>query len=738
MNRSRPLPSLLLRAASSSPSSPPPSSGRRRSIRGLVGGAGVGFGSGSSPPRVRRRRLRDVRLAGAPPSRLPTASFGDVRSSSAASRDGTRGEARAGGLGEATDASRDDDDEEEDLADTFAVAVIAADSSPASDRTSASGTSGGGKSGKKVLMSDRGRTGRGSNHVRLATRNLPLRHIVREMTGIHARDFFSLSPTSLGDARRKRRRAMTSEHYSVRSGIHPWFVLPREGEIVVSFVCVCVFCLRMDGGTEVRSRKHRGSLLCGGWHTSNCKLLRQGKYARESTLKKFIFCRKSDGIMTYYLRERPASALGERKVQGSVVHAFGEQRLAGSDGGNEDDREFSRAGAKRELLLRPGRSRNENPVCQRESCLFGCSRSQVALRFGPFDASLVAGSSELGRGEPGMCFPLRIHATSFIWRLFRPFAIRDGEIIYFNPGGKGHLVPFELDMVEQIIKEVCTMYGRRIRLYEPIVNSLMARVTNEAFSPSGLHKLVPLKDSLQRFEMNVKGALRCITDLLGSEEDMLDLLLTEKALAKSENQTLELDMHEDVELVLEEYARQLNSILLEIDYMLQRVQSKQDMVALSLDAYRNRMIRMNLYLTVGGISMAFGPAVAGFFGMNVVNGWEEAEGAFEAVVLGSCLFGGGFVGGCYSYLNGSGMKARTLNNLNEIEIMNRALGDMSALDHSFELMLNEKEPLTKEKFREKNFASQPEGIRDAEVDFLFELLDYSNNAVIDKEDFHKV
>ena len=87
---------------------------------------------------------------------------------------------------------------------------------------------------------------------------------------------------------------------------------------------------------------------------------------------------------------------------------------------------------------------------QRESCLFGCSRSHVALRFGPFDASLVAGSSELGRGEPGMCFPLRIHATSFIWRLFRPFAIRDGEIIDFNPGGKGHLVPFELDMVEQV------------------------------------------------------------------------------------------------------------------------------------------------------------------------------------------------------------------------------------------------------------------------------------------------
>ena len=103
-----------------------------------------------------------------------------------------------------------------------------------------------------------------------------------------------------------------------------------------------------------------------------------------------------------------------------------------------------------------------------------------------------------------------------------------------------------------------------------------------------------------------------------------------------------------------------------------------------------------------------------------------------------CLFGGGFLGGCYSYLNGHGMKARTQNYLNQIEIMNRALGDMSALDYSFELMLDERGPLTREKFREKIYASDPEGIRDTEVDFLFDLLDYSNNDVIDKHDFHNV
>ncbi len=50
-------------------------------------------------------------------------------------------------------------------------------------------------------------------------------------------------------------------------------------------------------------------------------------------------------------------------------------------------------------------------------------------------------------------------------------------------------------------------------------------------------------------------------------------------------------------------------------------------------------------------------------------------------------------------------------------------------------MLNEKEPLTRDKFREKVYASEPDSIRDTEVDFLFDLIDYSNNEVIDKNDF---
>ena len=305
-------------------------------------------------------------------------------------------------------------------------------------------------------------------NTKISTKKLSIQQIVEEIPGTHARDFFSLALTSLGDASRKRHAMMTHSHYSVKNNIHPWFILPRETEIVMAFGCV-------------RAIINTKSALIFDAHKPTIK--------------------------------------------------------------------------------------------------------QHAMRI----------SNQLMRKDT--------------------FAFRDGKIILHKGEKAGKsTTPFEVDMVEQIVREVCTMYSRRIRLYEPIVNSLMDRVTSEAFSHSNMHKLVPVKDSLQRFEMNVKGALHSITELLENDEDMIDLQLTEKARAKAENRTLPHSSHESVEMLLEEYARQLNSILLEIDYMLSRVQSKQDMMALSLDGYRNRMIRMNLYLTIGGISLAFGTAVAGFFG----------------------------------------------------------------------------------------------------------------------------
>lgn len=73
-------------------------------------------------------------------------------------------------------------------------------------------------------------------NMKLSLKNLSIQQIVKEVIpGMHPRDFFSLALTSLGDASRKRRALMKNQYY-VKNSINPWFILPRESEIVVSVV----------------------------------------------------------------------------------------------------------------------------------------------------------------------------------------------------------------------------------------------------------------------------------------------------------------------------------------------------------------------------------------------------------------------------------------------------------------------------------------------------------------------
>lgn len=68
--------------------------------------------------------------------------------------------------------------------------------------------------------------------LKITTKNLSIEQILEEAPGTHARDFFSLSLTSIGEAESRKRRARFSANK-----IHPWFVLPRETEIIVSSYC---------------------------------------------------------------------------------------------------------------------------------------------------------------------------------------------------------------------------------------------------------------------------------------------------------------------------------------------------------------------------------------------------------------------------------------------------------------------------------------------------------------------
>lgn len=295
---------------------------------------------------------------------------------------------------------------------------------------------------------------------------------------------------------------------------------------------------------------------------------------------------------------------------------------------------------------------------------------------------------------------------------------------------------FEIIFLEEILREVCDTYKRRLHIYEPIVDTIVKMVSNEMFTASGIHRLVPIKDSLQQFELNVMSALECLTDLLSDDDDMLGLLLTEKMIAEQAGEDVTPTKHETVEILLEEYARQLSNILLEIKYLLKKVQSKQEMISISLDAYRNRMIHMNVYLSIAGISLGGGTAVAGFYGMNVPNGLEQSTTAFQSITSATAL-GGIILGiGCVYYISGGASRKRTIRRVHEIEIIDGALSKMNALDYAMKCLVEKDKPMTKDDFRKRmNECKQYESIKDDEVDLLFNSLDGTQDGFLYRDDF---
>lgn len=205
---------------------------------------------------------------------------------------------------------------------------------------------------------------------------------------------------------------------------------------------------------------------------------------------------------------------------------------------------------------------------------------------------------------------------------------------------------------------------------------------------------------------------------------MLNLLLTEQNAATQTGKTVAFARHEDVELMLGVYAREISNIHVEVSFLLQRLQSKQEFVALALSGYRNRMVRMNVLLAIAGLSLGWSTAVAGIFGMNLVSGLETSEWAFNMVVASSVVSSFTVCWVCLQFISGKTLRKRASQRLEDIETLTRALSDMCALDQTLKEAVSNRDPVDKEVFRTMLEKARPShNVTQKEVDLLFDVFD---------------
>jgi hypothetical protein len=229
----------------------------------------------------------------------------------------------------------------------------------------------------------------------------------------------------------------------------------------------------------------------------------------------------------------------------------------------------------------------------------------------------------------------------------------------FCASGRDEEPSFELGVMEEILKEACMIFDRRIRLLKPLVQNLI-KDEEDAFEDLAikLQKLGPLEDAIQVYEMEVKEARQCILRLLQNDEDMHALVSTMDPskidLANlNENQMTTIA---SVELLLESYIHKINRNYDTLIYFRQKLNTWKSMTSMSMQMKRNKIMNYNLHMAIAAVSIGTCSACAGIFGMNLTSGLENSPWAF--FVASSGMMG---IAGLFQYSMSRTLFGRDLN-----------------------------------------------------------------------------
>ena len=267
------------------------------------------------------------------------------------------------------------------------------------------------------------------------------------------------------------------------------------------------------------------------------------------------------------------------------------------------------------------------------------------------------------------------------------------------------VLSFELFCIEDVLKSTCDVYERRVILFSPLVDNLMQQMDKEADAYAGIDRLLPIRDALQQFEIDVKETQDCLTTLLANDDDMAQLMLSENTVRGS----VDITRHVVVELLVESYAARLTHTLNNVVYQQQKVKSRQEVAEFSVQMQRNRILRMNLHCGIAGVSIGLATIVSSMYGMNIP--LPEVSTAIFGSQFGT-LFAIATIGPSivyslsFRYLRGTGFKQLEERRGEQKAMLKALFSDIGAVDYavreSFNVMNHEDEEEEEEEEEEED------------------------------------
>ncbi|KAJ2156850.1 magnesium ion transporter [Coemansia sp. RSA 552] len=186
--------------------------------------------------------------------------------------------------------------------------------------------------------------------------------------------------------------------------------------------------------------------------------------------------------------------------------------------------------------------------------------------------------------------------------------------------------PFEFRALEAVLISVVSSLQSDEEVLVNLVQTLLAYL-EESVDRSKLRELLQYSKRLSRFEQRVLNIRDAIEEVLEQDEDLAAMYLTQKLRGCQRAR----DDHEEVELMMETYLKQVEEIVNHIESVSSHVRTTEDVVNIILDSQRNSLLLLEIRLTILTVALSSGTFVSGLFGMNLVSTLETHPNAFVAV-----------------------------------------------------------------------------------------------------------
>lgn len=208
--------------------------------------------------------------------------------------------------------------------------------------------------------------------------------------------------------------------------------------------------------------------------------------------------------------------------------------------------------------------------------------------------------------------------------------LRDGR----EEGPSATIQPYELRVVEAALASVTSVLEAEYLLTEQQASSALQMTDldtldrEEGLIQTGLRLMLDLTRKLAGIEQRARQVRNAVQEVLNEDEDMANMYLTDKRAGKPHM----LQDHQDVEYLFEAYFKASDAVVQEAASLMDNIRRTEETIQSALSVRRNQIMVLEAKIEILMLALSCATLVAGWYGMNVINYFEESSHAFAALI----------------------------------------------------------------------------------------------------------